>query len=91
MVEKQKHSSHAGSRKPTSKLKDVDVLVFLSPGIWQERPRARAVGDGVYEMTVKVPEAGVYLVFVESPSQHVQYRHLPYLTLHANAATPAQD
>ncbi|HJT67129.1 MAG TPA: cytochrome D1 domain-containing protein [Pyrinomonadaceae bacterium] len=71
------------SKKPHSELKDVDVLVFLSPGIWQQRQRAKAAGDGVYEVTVNVPEAGVYFVFVESPSQHVQYRQLQYLTLQA--------
>ncbi len=35
-------------------------------------------------MTVNVPETGVYFVFVESPSQRVQYRELPYLMLHAS-------
>jgi DNA-binding beta-propeller fold protein YncE len=71
--------------QPKSGLKDVGVLVFLSPGMWQQRQLARSVGDGIYEVTVNVPEAGVYLVFVESPSQHVPYRQLPYLTLHAKA------
>jgi hypothetical protein len=52
--------------------------------MWQQRQRARSVGDGVYEVSVNVPEAGVYLVFVESPSKRVQYRELPYLMLNAN-------
>jgi hypothetical protein len=73
----------AASKKPNNELKDVDVLVFLSPGIWQQRQRAKAVGDGVYEVSFNVPETGVYFVFVESPSQHVQYRQLQYLTLQA--------
>lgn len=63
--------------------KDVGVLVFLSPGIWQERNIARSLGDGIYEITINVPETGVYLLFVESPSQRLRYRDLPYLTLHA--------
>jgi DNA-binding beta-propeller fold protein YncE len=75
------------TRKSRSGLKDVGVLVFLSPGIWQERQIARSLGDGVYEVTVNVPEAGVYLVFVKSASQRVPYRQLPYLTLHAKAST----
>jgi YVTN family beta-propeller protein len=66
-----------------SGLKDVGVLVFLSPGSWTQRHIARSVGDGIYEVTLNVPETGVYLVFVESPSQRVPYRQLPYLTLHA--------
>ncbi len=71
------------TRQAVNGLKDVGVLVFLSPGVWQQRQIARSVGDGVYEVTVKVPETGVYLVFIESPSQRVPYRQLPYLTLHA--------
>lgn len=73
------------TKRPNASLKDVGVLVFLSPGLWQERHIARSLGDGVYEVSVNVPETGVYFVFVESPSQRVQYRELPYLMLHANA------
>ena len=64
-------------------LKDVGVLVFLSPGLWQQRQIARSLGDGLYEITINVPETGVYLLFIESPGQHLRYRDLPYLTLHA--------
>src|SRR4029078_7329729 len=63
--------------------KDVGMLVFLSPGTWEQRQIARPLGDGIYEITINVPESGVYLLFVESPSQHIHYRDLPYLTLHA--------
>src|SRR6185295_3798135 len=66
-------------------LKDVGVLVFLSPGIWQQRQIAHSLGDGLYEITINVPETGVYLLFIESPSQRLRYRGLPYLTLHASA------
>ena len=78
----------AKTNKPNSKLDDVGVLVFLSPGLWQERKIAQPVGDGVYEVAVNLPESGVYLVFVESPSQRVVYRELPYLMVSvAGAAT----
>ena len=73
------------TKRPNSRLDDVGVLVFLSPGMWQERHVARSLGDGIYEVRVNVPETGVYFVFVESPSQRVQYKELPYLMLHANA------
>lgn len=76
----------AETKRPISALKDVGVLVFLSPGTWQQRQIAQPLDDGLYEITLNVPESGVYLLFVESPSKRVQYRHLPYLTLHANAA-----
>ena len=72
----------AQTKRPVA-LKDVGVLAFLSPGTWQQRQIARSLGDGVYEITINVPETGVYLLFVESPSQRIRYRDLPYLTLHA--------
>jgi DNA-binding beta-propeller fold protein YncE len=68
-----------------SDLKDVRVLTFLAPGIWQKRDFARSVGDGVYELDISVPQTGVYLIFVESRSQAVTFRQLPYLTLQAAA------
>jgi YVTN family beta-propeller protein len=68
---------------PKSDLKDVRVLTFLSPGVWQRRDIAQSVGDGVYELKINVPQAGVYMLFVESSSMGVRYMDLPYLTLHA--------
>ena len=68
---------------PKSDLKDVQVLTFLTPGIWQRRDIATSLGNGIYEITIKVPQAGVYMVFVESTSMGVRYKDLPYLTLHA--------
>ncbi|HEU4509702.1 MAG TPA: cytochrome D1 domain-containing protein [Pyrinomonadaceae bacterium] len=67
--------------KAKSDLKDVRVLTLLSSGTWQKRDFARSVGDGVYELDVKVPQTGLYFVFVESRSQGVAFRQLPYLTL----------
>jgi len=68
---------------PKSDLQDVRVLTFLSPGIWQHRDIAKSVGDGVYEVTIKVPQSGVYMLFVESSSMKVRYIDLPYLMLQA--------
>ncbi|HEU4769772.1 MAG TPA: beta-propeller fold lactonase family protein [Pyrinomonadaceae bacterium] len=68
---------------PRSDLKDVRVLTFLSPGVWQRRDIATPVGDGVYELKVTVPQTGVYMLFVESSSMKVRYVDLPYLMLQA--------
>ena len=68
---------------PKSHLKDVRVLTFLSPGVWQRRDIAKSVGDGVYELKINVPQTGVYMLFVESSSMGVRYVDLPYLMLHA--------
>ena len=48
---------------------------------------ARSVGEGVYELDIKLPQTGMYLIFVESRSQGVSFRQLPYLTLQTTAAT----
>ena len=68
---------------PKSDLKDVRVLTFLSPGVWQRRDIAKSVGDGVYELNINVPQTGVYMLFVESNSMGVRFIDLPYLMLHA--------
>jgi YVTN family beta-propeller protein len=68
---------------PKSDLKDVRVLTFLSPGVWQRRDIATSVGNGVYELKINVPQTGVYMLFVESSSMGVRYIDLPYLTLQA--------
>lgn len=73
--------------KAKSDLKDVRVLTMLSSGVWQKRDFARSVGEGVYELDVKVPQTGLYLIFVESRSQGVSFRQLPSLTLQTTAAT----
>ena len=70
-----------------SDVKDVRVLTMLSSGTWQKRDFARSVGDGVYELDLKVPQRGVYFVFVGSSSQGVSFRQLPSLTLQTSSAT----
>jgi len=71
------------SNKVKDDLKDVRVLTFLAPGTWQRRDLAKSVGPGIYEISLNVPEAGVYMVFVESGSMGVRYRDLPFVTLEA--------
>jgi YVTN family beta-propeller protein len=71
------------SGQPKADMKDMGVLVFLAPGIWQHREWAKPVGDGVYEMSFVPPQAGVYYIFFQSPSLGVQFNQLPFLTLQA--------
>jgi len=81
--------SDKATGKAVDGLKDVQVLTFLSPGIWQKRAFAQGAGAGVYELNLNVPEAGLYMVFVESRTAGVAFRQLPYLTLRADAAPDA--
>ena len=75
--------SDASTRQPKTNLKDMGVLVFLAPGIWQHRDWAKEVGEGVYEMSFVPPQAGVYYVFFQSPSLGVRFNQLPSFTLQA--------
>lgn len=73
----------AGSRQPKVNLADVGVLVFLAPGIWQQREWARTGGEGVYEMSFVPPQAGVYYIYFQCPSLGVQFNETTPLTLQA--------
>lgn len=73
----------ASSNQPLAELKDMGVLVFLAPGIWQQRAWAVPLGGGIYEVSFVPPQTGVYYVFFQSPSLGVQFNQLPFLTLQA--------
>ena len=73
----------AVSSQPKANLDDIGVLVFLAPGIWQQREAAKPAGDGVYEMSFVPPQSGVYYVFFQSPSLGIRFNQLPPLTLQA--------
>jgi DNA-binding beta-propeller fold protein YncE len=62
-------------------LQDVTVLVFLAPGIWQQRDLAKAAADGVYEVTFVPPESGVYYIFFQIPALEFQFNQSTPLTL----------
>jgi hypothetical protein len=64
-------------------LKDLSVLVFLAPGIWQQRDLAKPSADGAYETSFVPPSAGVYYVFFQSASLGLQYNQSTPLTIQA--------
>lgn len=75
--------------KPKDGLTDVNVLMYLAPGLWQKRAFAQGVGGGVYELKIDIPQSGVYVFYVESRSQGVQFRQLPDLMVEAQETTAA--
>ncbi|HKG59147.1 MAG TPA: YncE family protein [Pyrinomonadaceae bacterium] len=81
----------SATSKAKSDVNDVRVLTMSSSGTWQKRDFARSAGDGVYELDIKVPQTGLYLIFVESRSQGVSFRQLPYLTLQTTAVTATNN
>ncbi len=73
----------AKTAAPKSDLKDMAVLVFLAPGIWQQRELAKPLGDGVYETSFVPPNAGVYYVFFQSATLGLQFNQSTPLTVQA--------
>lgn len=66
---------------PKANLNDLGVLVFLAPGIWQQRMPAKAIGDGVYEISFVPPQPGVYYVHFRIPSLNVPFSQIMPLAL----------
>ena len=62
-------------------LNDLNVLVFLAPGIWQQRMAATPSGNGVYEMSFVPPQPGVYYVHFRIPSMDIQFSQITPLVL----------
>ena len=81
----------ARTNQPRPDLKDLGVLTFLAPGIWQERNWARQRTDGSYAISFVPPQAGVYYIFFQCPSLGVEFNQLQRLTLVAKERqeTPA--
>jgi YVTN family beta-propeller protein len=74
--------SGSGQLKPN--LEDLGVLVFLAPGIWQERQWAKSIGGGIYEVSFVPPDSGVYYVYFQSPSLGLKLSELTPIILRAN-------
>ena len=64
-------------------LNDLSVLVFLAPGIWQQRELAKSLDDGVYETSFVPPSEGVYYVYFQSLSLGMRYNQSTPLTIQA--------
>ena len=64
-------------------LDDVRTLIFLSPGHSQQRQWAAGLGDGLYEVTFRPQEEGLYYVFLEVPSAGLELKKSPHVTLFA--------
>jgi YVTN family beta-propeller protein len=73
------------SGAPKKGLKDVRVLTFLSPGIWQQRQWAEEISEGLYQISFTPPEAGVYFVFLEVASAGMPFQKSPFIVLTAEA------
>jgi hypothetical protein len=75
--------SDAKTGQPKPGVKDLRVLVFLAPGIWQQRLLAQPLGEGDYTINFTPPQDGDYYIFFNSTSLGVEFRQLPHVTLRA--------
>jgi hypothetical protein len=64
--------------KLISGLKDVQVLMFEAPGIWQKRVWANEVSAGVYGVTELFPHEGYFRVMTQIESRGIRYASLPF-------------
>ena len=65
------------TQKPVTGLRDVEVMAFEPPGVWQQRQFAREVGEGVYEVSQLFPRVALYEVTVRVASRGAGYSDLP--------------
>jgi YVTN family beta-propeller protein len=72
------------TKRPKLGLRDLGALIFLAPGIWQNRPGAREVAKGIYEIEFQPPQSGVYYVYLEAPSLGLKMDNPQYLILQAH-------
>jgi len=70
---------------PRRGLRDVQVLTFLSPGVWQQRQWADEVGEGLYEARFRPPDAGLYFLFVGVESAGLPLQKSPSVSLTVGA------
>jgi YVTN family beta-propeller protein len=66
-----------------SNLLDVSALVFLAPGIWQNRPEAKEVEPGTYEVEFEPPQTGFYYIYIQSPALGLTLDNPRYVILEA--------
>jgi hypothetical protein len=70
-----------GTSQPIADLTDLEVQVFQVPGTWRALQPAKSLGDGLYEVMIELPRAGVYYLHVASRSLRARYNDLPSLVL----------
>jgi hypothetical protein len=79
------------TKQPIPGLKDVRVLVFEPPGVWQQRQIAKELSNGLYEVVQTFPHAGNFYVMVGVSSRGVAFADLPYTPVRASAETKPDE
>jgi YVTN family beta-propeller protein len=69
------------TEQPRTDLADVSLHYFVAPGGRRMQAAARHTGDGIYEATVTLEEAGAYYLYVACPSAGVRPADLAFTTV----------
>jgi len=69
--------------QPHLDISDVQVLIFLAPGVWQQRMIAKTNGEGIYSVNTTLPQRGIYYVYIGSESLGLKLNNQKYLVLNA--------
>ncbi len=66
------------TKRPIAGLRDVQILIFEPPGIWQKRVLAKESADGLYEVTEAFPHNGIFRVMTQIQSRGVRFADQPF-------------
>lgn len=75
--------SDSSSGEPIADVADLQMVVTAAAGNWSERYVAVASGDGIYELALRVPDAGFYRLFFSAPSLGATVEDWPTATIKA--------
>jgi DNA-binding beta-propeller fold protein YncE len=73
------------TKAPVADLEGIYALARQTAGNWHQRYAAKPLGDGLYEIDLVVPRAGLYNLFFAVPSLNMGYDKFPNLHLQATA------
>jgi hypothetical protein len=82
-VRLQLRMTNPATGQPIADLADLEIQIFQVPGTWRVLRPAQSLGNGIYEVTLELPRAGVYYVHATSPSLRAHYNNFPSLVLRA--------
>ncbi|TAN43641.1 MAG: hypothetical protein EPN25_00175 [Nitrospirae bacterium] len=71
------------SNEPITGVGDITTILTRTPGAWKQRYPAVPLENGSYEIRIRVPEPGVYYLFLGSRSLNAGYARIPYSVLNA--------
>jgi YVTN family beta-propeller protein len=75
----------ADSGAPIEGAQDLLVLAMALSGNWSQRATASDLGDGLYQLQLTFPNAGMYNLFFMAPSQGLGIDYLPPRTIQVTA------